>query len=134
MQNLIALALLAVLFSSCDPVAHMEATIENSTDQDLSIVFSSFDASSLPSDTLQIESGETIVFQDVFDVGNTFLEPYMEDYDSVVIKNLANEILKVYKPNDTGKNIYNIEDFWISREPSKRVFEYEYEIEQGDIE
>jgi len=52
----------------------------------------------------------------------------------VVVKNQAEDILKVYKPSDIGKNIYNIKDYWQGSEPSKRFFKYEYEIENQDIE
>lgn len=51
-----------------------------------------------------------------------------------MVKNNARQILKVYKPNDTGKNIYNIDEYWQLREPSKRFFKYEYEIYNEDLE
>ena len=56
------------------------------------------------------------------------------DYDSVVVRNQAQDILKIYKKNEAGKNIYNIDAYWQGTEPSKRFFKYEYEIEPSEIE
>ena len=83
--------------------------------------------------TIQIDTNQTVLFE-IYDGYGTYVEPNLEDYDSVLIKNQADEVLKVYKRNDTGKNIFNIDKYWISSEPSKRVFKYEYEIEEVDIE
>jgi hypothetical protein len=110
----------------------MEANIENLTNQDLIIEFVSFDQDL--GKTLVIPINETRLFEAVSDYGNTFLEPRLIEYDSVVVKNNAEQILKVYKPNDTGKNIYNIDEYWLLREPSKRFFKYEYEINNEDLE
>lgn len=132
MRKLIAFALLFLIFSSCDPVAQMEANIVNRTSQNLTVDFVSSDISL--NKTLQMAPGQTVLFQEVFDVGNTFLEPSLVEYDSVLIKDQSETLLKVYKENDSGKNIYNIDDYWTSREPAKRVFEYEYEIGMEDIE
>ena len=134
MKNLIALTLIATLFSSCDPSAQIEANIENLTDKNLSILFISSDSSLISSKTLQIAPSETVLFQEDFVFKSTYLEPNLEYFDSVLIKNQADVILRVYKPNDSGKNIYNIDDYWISSEPSKRSFKYEYKIENEDFE
>lgn len=116
----------------CDPIADMEANIENLTNQDLIIEFVSFDQEL--GKTLVIPINETRLLEAVSDIGNTFLEPRLIEYDSVVVKNNAEQILKVYKPNDTGKNIYKIDEYWLLKEPSKRFFEYEYEINNDDLE
>lgn len=81
----------------------MEANIENLTNHDLIIEFVSFNQDL--SKTLVIPTNETILFEEVSDIGNTFLEPSLTKYDSVVVKSNAKQILKVYKPNDTEKNI-----------------------------
>ena len=132
MKQVLLAALIAFVLSSCDPVAQMEANIENTTSQNLSLAFVSSQVEF--NKTLQISSGETVLFQEGFDVGNTFLEPSLVEYDSVVVRNQAEEVLRVYKPSDTGKTIYGINDFWSSREPSKRIFVYEYQIENVDIQ
>lgn len=121
----------SIVFSSCDPVSNLEANIENLTSQTLYIDFIASDVS--VSKTLQLAPNQTMLFQEGFDIGSTFLEPSLEAYDSVVIKNLAEDILKVFKPNDAGKNIYNVDD-WIDSEPSRRFFKYEYEIVNEDID
>ena len=117
---------------SCDPRADMEANIENLTNQDLIIEFVRFEQDL--SKTLVIPTNETKLFEAFSETGNTFLEPSIIQYDSVVVKNNAEQILKVYKPTDTGKNIYNIDEYWLSREPSKRFFKYEYKINNEDLE
>jgi len=132
MKNQFALTILILIFSGCDPVSDMEANIENLTAQTLTIDFISPDESL--SKTLQIPPDVIVLFQEGFDIGNTFLQPSLVEYDSVVIKNQAEDILKIYKANDTGKNIYNVEDYWIASEPSKRFFKYEFEIESKDID
>lgn len=131
MKKLIVLTLTIILFS-CDPVSDMEANIENLTSENLTIEFVSFDVSS--SKIIQIAPNEIKLFQEGFDIGSTFLEPSLVEYDSVVIKNQMEEVLKVYKPNDANKNIYDIDDYWIASEPSKRFFKYEFEINDQDIE
>ena len=132
MKKLLLVILTGILFSSCDPVAIMEANIENLTSESLIIEFVAFDVSS--NKILKIQPNETQLFQEGFDVGGLFLEPSLIEYDSVVIKNQADNILKVFKPNDTGRNIYNIDEYWIASEPSKRFFKYKYELTEVDIE
>ena len=132
MKKLLLVILTGILFSSCDPVAIMEANIENLTSESLTIEFVAFDVSS--NKILKIQPNETQLFQEGFDVGGLFLEPSLIEYDSVVIKNQADNILKVFKPNDTGRNIYNIDEYWIASEPSKRFFKYKYELNESDIE
>ena len=124
--------LTTVVFCSCDPVSDMEANIENLTTQDLIIEFISLDQNL--DKTLEIPTEETKLFQEAFDVGNDFLEPSLVEYDSIVVKNSAEQILKVYKPDGSGKNIYNINEYWLSSEPYKRGFRYEYEIYDEELE
>ncbi len=132
MKNPIVSAIILLIFSGCDPVSDMEANIENLTNQGLIIDFVSLNEDF--DKTLQLSPNEIILFQEGFDVGGTFLEPSLEEYDSVVVKNQVGEILRVYKESDPGKNIYNIDDDWSASEPSKRVYKYEYEIEETDID
>ena len=131
MKKLISIIVTIAVLCSCDPVAEMEANIDNLTTQDLIIEFVS--SRQDRSKSLEIPKGETRLFEKVFDIGNNFLEPRLYDYDSVVVKNNAERILKIYKPNDTGKNIYNIDEYWFSSESPKRFFKYLYEINNEDI-
>lgn len=130
----IFLTLTAITFlCSCDPETDLEANIENLTNQDLIIEFVSFDQAF--GKTLVIPTNETRLFEVLSTVtGNNFLEPSIFQYDSVVVKNNAEQILKVYKPTDSGKNIYNIDEYWFLRNPSKRFFDYEYEINNEDLQ
>jgi galactose mutarotase-like enzyme len=132
MKKLFPIIVAIAVLSSCDPVAEMEANIFNLTNEDLIIEFGSSKESRRKN--LEIPKGEMRLFEEVYDVGNDFLEPALYYYDSVVVKNNAEQILKIYKPNDTGKNIYNIDDYWFLNEPSKRFFKYVYEINNEDIE
>jgi len=130
-KNLSISIFIILILSSCDPASTLEANIKNLTSQSLTIEFISPDKSSTK--TFQIAPNEIELFQEGFDIGSTFLEPSLLEFDSVVIKNQAGQILKVYKENDTGKNIYTIDEYWIASEPSKRFFKYNYEIEKRDI-
>ena len=132
MKKLFLIALTGVLFSSCDPTSTMKANIQNLTSESLKIEFASFDTTL--NKKLEIDPNQTQLFQEGFDVGSIYIEPSLTEYDSVVIKNQANKILKVYNPNDTGKNIYNIDEYWKGSEPSKRNFKYKYELTEADIE
>ena len=132
MKKLIPIILYVFTLLSCDPVSDMEANVENLTSENLTIEFISSEVSL--NKTLKIAPNEIKLFQEGFDIGSTYLEPSLVDYDSVVVRNQALDILKIYKENDSGKNIYNINDYWQGTEPSKRFFKYEYEIENQDIE
>ncbi|MBE9048495.1 hypothetical protein IQ255_29635 [Pleurocapsales cyanobacterium LEGE 10410] len=132
MRNLFPLALLIIIFSGCDPTAFYEADIENLTTQTLTIDFIS--AEEELSKSLLIQPNQTVFFKEGDDFGNTFVQPLMAIYDSVVVKNQTDVILRVYKENDTGRNIYNIDDYWTVNKPKKRVFKYKYVILNEDIE
>lgn len=125
-------SLFILLFISCDPVAEMEANIQNRTTQSLRFIFDTQDTFYYKN--LNIEPDSIELFEAIFDVGNTYLEPYLIVYDSVYIQDQSGNILKVYKPEDTGKNIYDIQGYWSSEEPCRRCFKYKFEIETSDIE
>lgn len=134
MKKLVLLVLSFVLIASCDPVASMEATIENKTDQFLSIEFVSRDPQSIPTETYRINPDQSVLFQDVFDVGNTYLEPYLLEYDSIVLRDQSNSVIKVYKQESPGKNIYHIQSSWLGRENPKRNFFYVYQLDAEDLD
>ncbi|RNC91732.1 MAG: hypothetical protein ED555_01000 [Allomuricauda sp.] len=132
MKKLIALALVILVASSCDPIAEYDAYIENATPTNLSIAFFSSDIELNRS--LNITSGQTVFFQEGSDIGSTFIQPSLVQYDSIVVRNEENQIIRVYKENDPGKNIYNVDAYWAGRETSKWVYEYEYQIESIDLD
>ena len=131
MKHIVKIFLLVICITGCDPVADMEANIENLTDKTLSIEFISKNVNLAKS--LELAPNEIGLFQEGFDIGSTYLEPYFDEYDSIVIRNVGQQILKVYKPEITGRNIYDLSN-WIAREPSKRFFIYEFEIKNSDIQ
>lgn len=131
MKYLVIGTLLVLNFSSCDPTVQMEANIENYTADYLAIVFASFDSSL--NKTLQIAPFESVLFQEGYDVGTAYLEPSLSEYDSILIKNNSDEILKVYKYDTTGKNIFKVDEFWISSEPSRRFYSFNYRIRSEDF-
>lgn len=130
MKNLIIIALVCFFCTSCDPVASMEATIENTTQETLVIDFVAFNANE--NRTITIKSSEVFLFQEGFDIGATYLEPSLSEFDSVIVRNLTQEVLKIYKSDDVTKSIYRLNN-WISSEPSKRYFKYNYKIENSDF-
>ena len=133
MKKSILIFVAATLFCSCDPVSDMEADISNTTSQNLSI---SFVSSVLIEDnkTFEITSEETVRFQQATSTIGSFLKPSLTQYDSIYIQSSSDEILKIFKPNSNGKNIYDIEAHWNGSEPSKRLYFYEYQITNEDIE
>jgi hypothetical protein len=131
MKKVFFIGLVIVSMWSCDPVSDLEANIENLTADTLIVEFvSSIEDLGI---TLEIAPNEIKLFQEGFDIGSTFLEPSLIEYDSVVVKAAAGQTLKIYKPESPGKNIYNIDE-WSASEPSKRFFKYEYELLAEDIE
>ena len=131
MKTLLKLTLISLLFTNCDPVSNMEANIENETSQTLVVDFISSNANERK--TLNIKTNEIVIFQEGFDVGGSVLRPSFSEFDSIVIRNASQEILKIYKASDASKNIYNLEN-WQATEPEKRFYKYLYKIENTDIQ
>ncbi|MDX1373012.1 MAG: hypothetical protein R3321_11110 [Nitrososphaeraceae archaeon] len=131
MKNLLSLTLILVLFSSCDPVAQMEAYIENSSTEELTIIFASSDTSFYQE--LKVKPEQKELCQDWYDIGSTYLEPELSYYDSIYIKDMEGNILKVYKENTEGKNIYNVPDDWQATKKSRWTYEFLYSIEEEEI-
>ena len=129
-RSFVFLILISVA-TGCDPSSVMDANIENATLQPLSITFVS---SLIGNRTLTLDPDETVLFQDGFSTTGGFLQPDLVDYDSVYIENQSAQILKIFKPDTPGKNIYLIEDYWTLTEPDKRVYKYDYTINPEDLE
>lgn len=119
-----------IIMYGCDPAESLEANIKNTSDEKILILFDSevndFDM------RLNIESNATKELLSFSALGGVILS--FRDYDSIYITNTSNKVLKVYKANTPGKNIYNIDKYWQKREPSKNFFKYTYEITEADIE
>jgi len=119
------------LILSCDPQICSEERIANNSKKDLKITFVSSDT--LFNNQIFIEKNSTITIGEIECALGGVVVNYSV-YDSIYLRNSINEILKVYKKNTTGKNIYNIDDYWSVRKTSKNHFEYIYEITNEDIE
>lgn len=133
MKKLVLLITCFAFITSCDPVSVMEANINNATSQSLSIVFVSSQAPE-QNKTLELSANTTVLFQEGMSTTGGFLEPYLLDYDSVYIQNASQEVLKIFKQGTIGKSIYSIDDHWTFSEPSKRVYEYDFDITSQDLE
>ena len=116
--------------SSCDPRESLEANIINNTSQDLKINFVSTEIPDF-NETFEIESKKTLLYADFGGLGRVALS--FQEYDSIYIQSASNEVLKTYKENTPDKNIYNVDEYWTVREPSKNRFVYTYEITDEDI-
>lgn len=116
---------------SCDKGESMEAFVINSSSQKLKVNFVSSDISEL-NKSLEIESNQQGLYVE-FQSGTSSVFLTFVDNDSIYIQNSSNKVLKVYKADTSGKNIYNVDKYWQKREPSKNFFEYTYEITDEDI-
>lgn len=132
MKKIIIVNLILVIALGCDPGDSLEANFLNSSEQDLSVVFSSSEYPHL-NQNLFINKKQKKIYVQIDKKGTiTNILTFM-DFDSIYITNTSNEVLKVYKADTPGKNIYNVDEYWQKREPSKNFFEYTYEITAEDI-
>lgn len=129
--------LLIFIFSSCDPGESMEYKIENNTNLDIKIYFVSKFIYPDLTDNAKVESISSMNSY----IDNSGSTPRLGqsifslvEHDSIYITNSSNEILKVFKEDTGGKNIYNIDEYWSVSEPSKNHFAYTYKITEEDLE
>ncbi|MGN7512825.1 MAG: hypothetical protein ACTHOM_00515 [Allomuricauda sp.] len=124
-----AILFLAIIhLSSCDPEKCSSFYFQNGSEIDIELNF------------VEVSSEKiTIAVSNKVPFGNTSCDIggppilYLGIYDSIYITNTSNEILKVYKEDTPGKNIYNVDRYWNARE-TKNHTEYTYIITQEDIE
>lgn len=128
---------LILLITSCDPSESLEYKIENNTDLDIKIYFVSKFIYPDLTNNAKVESISSMnSFTD--SSGSTpglgqAIFSFVE-HDSIYVTNSLDKILKIYKENTTGKNIYNIDEYWSVSETSKNHFVYSYEITEEDLE
>ena len=130
MMRNIFYVLVLLIFVSCDPTESLEANIINNTSQDLKVIFRSVELPDF-NDTLEVKSNNKVLYSEFGGVGRVGLA--FHDYDSIYIQNFSDEVLKVYKEDTAGKNIYNVEEYWSVNETSKSNFVYTFEIRNEDI-
>ena len=129
MRNLLFLIFMYALLS-CDKESCTEEVISNKLDTDVFVNFVSSDALFNSRIFVEKQSVKT-VGQVECALGGVVLNYSV--YDSIYIQNSSNEVLKVFKQDTPGKNIYNVDEYWTVREPSKNHFVYTYEITDEDI-
>nr|WP_298995145.1 hypothetical protein [uncultured Allomuricauda sp.] len=123
----------------CETEESLEAIFENSTDSKVKIHFtSSLILSDFPSNTevLNLESMAKVDYYRIGtdNLGGGVIGNYsLIEFDSIYITTTTNEVLKIFKPDTPGKNIYNIDQYWTVRETGKNHFEYTYTITDEDI-
>lgn len=130
-------SILTFLVSSCDTSESLEYRIENNIDLDLKIYFvSSFIYPNLVDNSRVEEIPSMDSFKDSSESTPGLGQAVFSfiEHDSIYITNDSNEVLKIYKEDTPGKNIYNVNEYWSVEETSKNQFVYTYEITDDDIE
>ena len=125
------ICLLSVCLISCDPSEDMDALILNRTDHDLKVHFVS---SITASEIKEIKAMSSIYY--IEGNGNNALGGItftLAQYDSIYIGDKNQNILKVYKEDTKGKNIYDIDTYWNRSKPSRNFVQYTFEITDEDI-
>jgi hypothetical protein len=137
MRKIIYFATIVILYS-CDPSESLETKIINYSNSDLDINFVSrliIENNQSNKESFKIESGNSITYGRLNvtgGLGNAGLS--LIDFDSIYISTNNNEIVKIWKIDSEGKNIYDIANFWTVKETSKDNYVYTFEITDKDIE
>ena len=128
----------SLIMIGCDPSEGLEYDIVNDTPIDLKVHFvSNLIYSEFPNNDKIVKILSNDVYNDETGNNNLGLGQAIlsfTDFDSIYITNLSDKVLKVYKENIVGKNIYNIDKYWAISRPSKNFYKYTYNITDEDIE
>src|SRR5690606_39164759 len=118
----------AVMFlGSCDPEKCSSFYLENISGTDIELNFVG-----VSSEKKTIAMGKKVPFGNTScDIGGPPIL-YLGVYDSIYVTNVSDEVLKVYKEDTPGKNIYNVDRDWTIKE-TKNHAEYTYTITNEDI-
>lgn len=129
--------LITILLYSCDPNECLETKLFNRSNSNLEINFVShtiLEKLHNNKETLKIESNNWITYEKInVDNGLGRAGLSLIDFDSIYLSK-DNEILKIWKPETTGKNIYDIENHWNVQEKTKDNYIYTFEITNEDLE
>lgn len=120
------------VFYGCDSGESMEVFIINSSSEIVKVNFVSSGISEL-NKSLEIDSNQQELYIE-YQSGTSGVFLTFVDNDSIYIQNASNDVLKVFKEDTTGKNIYNVDEYWNVEETSKNHFVYTYEITEEDLE
>ncbi|KAB7528422.1 hypothetical protein F8C76_11195 [Flagellimonas olearia] len=117
----------ALVLYACDTEQCSSYFIENKLEMNIELTFV---GESLQK--LMINEGKGVQFGETgCDMGGAPLL-YLRVYDSIYVRDASNNILKVYKQETPGRNIYNIDKYWSIKE-TKHHTEYTYTITNEDI-
>ncbi|PCJ95503.1 MAG: hypothetical protein COA50_09920 [Flavobacteriaceae bacterium] len=135
---LLVYLILLGLFTACDPQESLDVFIKNSTNTNLKVHFVSAQILlGIPdnTETLNIKSGERENYPEMSIFSPTSrVKLSLTNFDSIYITNTTDDILKVYKAANAGKNIYDIKNYWTVKSVTKNHDEYTYEITNEDLD
>lgn len=123
--------LLIVICFGCDPEICNEEIIKNRTNRDLEICFYNLGEKSFETTKIMKNSSVTFGTRNC-NLGGSVLNLELR-FDSIILKQ-NNTQLKIWKPQTPGKNIYDIDTFWILNENPRNNFVYSFEITEEDLE
>ncbi|MCF6213953.1 MAG: hypothetical protein L3J45_08010 [Flavobacteriaceae bacterium] len=129
MKKIIFIILAIIFLYSCDPGNCSDYIVKNNSSINIKLIFVG-----KANDSKKISTKKEISIWGGAECGMggpTGL--YLKDNDSIYITNTLNEVLKVYKENTAGKNIYNIDKYWSISKPSKNYYKHTFEITNEDI-
>jgi hypothetical protein len=130
MKKILFMILAIICFYSCDPIPCTEEVLLNNSNKNLIVNYRSSDTSFNKQISINKNSSST-VGEIACGMGGVVVNYSI--YDSVYIVNTENKVIKVYKKNTIGKNIYNVDKYWRRTKPSKNYYVYTFEITNEDI-
>lgn len=129
-MRILSFILVVFFLLSCDPNICSEVNINNNLNLKLNLNFINKDKS-FSDDVFHVYEKSDVSIESVCSFGPLVLDYTV--YDSIYISDASNNILKVYKEDTPGKNIYNIDEYWDINETSENYFVYEYTITEEDL-
>lgn len=120
--------IILLIYAACDPELCSDELLINNTEMDLLI---NYVGSMSDSEQIFFKGGETVSRGVLCAMGGVVVNNSI--YDSIYITTSTDELLKVYKHDTSGKNIYNVDQYWMVRETGKNDVEYTYTITNEDI-
>ena len=132
MKKLYLLILISFFLSSCDPTGCLDVEIMNNTNQDIVLNWYSQIPELNISKEFKQKEKLTIEEYSFCNVGGT-VSFSLSEIDSIEVKSLQNEVLKTWKPNSGGKNIFNLDTDWEIQVLGKWDENYLFVINESDL-
>jgi len=125
MKRIIIYILFLTAIVACDPNDCVIYKINNLTNDNIILY--------LNDNSFKIDKRGSYILQD-FNCSLGGIPPLgLQMYDSIYFKDISNNFIKIYQPNDLKKNICNYENDWNINRISKNSYEYTFEITDEDI-